>query len=122
MRLIVNGIETYAATGGSAFDPARPVVFVHGAGLDRTVWVLLSRWFAHHGSSVLAPDLPGHGRSAGALLGSIAAMADWTVALVDAAGAAGETDRPLHGIAGGPGGGGAPPRRSGAGLVAPLPP
>ena len=88
MRLLVDGTETFAATGGRDFDPARPlVVFVHGAGLDHTVFALLSRWFAHHGSSVLAPDLPGHGRSAGAPLSSIAAMADWTAALIEAAGA-----------------------------------
>jgi pimeloyl-ACP methyl ester carboxylesterase len=35
---------------------------------------------------VLAPDLPGHGHSAGQPLDSIAAMADWTVALIEAAG------------------------------------
>jgi pimeloyl-ACP methyl ester carboxylesterase len=34
---------------------------------------------------VLAVDLPGHGRSAGPPLASIEAMADWTVALLDAA-------------------------------------
>ena len=39
------------------------------------------------GFGVLAPDLPGHGRSAGPALGDIAAMADWTAALVSAAGA-----------------------------------
>ena len=36
---------------------------------------------------MLAPDLPGHGRSAGTPLPTIAEMADWTVALLDAAGA-----------------------------------
>ena len=35
---------------------------------------------------MLAPDLPGHGRSAGPPLSSIAAMADWTAALIAAAG------------------------------------
>ena len=35
---------------------------------------------------MLAPDFPGHGRSAGAPLSSIAALADWTAALIDAAG------------------------------------
>jgi len=35
----------------------------------------------------LAPDLPGHGRSSGAPLPHIADMADWTAALLDAAGA-----------------------------------
>ncbi len=34
---------------------------------------------------MLAPDLPGHGRSGGAPLPTIAAMADWTAALLDAA-------------------------------------
>lgn len=87
MYLVVNGTRTYAATGGRDFDPALPlVVFLHGAGLDHTVWALLARWFAHRGSSVLAPDMPGHGRSDGEPLGSIAAMADWTMALIEAAG------------------------------------
>ena len=36
---------------------------------------------------MLAPDLPGHGRSAGAPLASVEAMADWLLALLDAAGA-----------------------------------
>ncbi len=88
MHLVVNGVKTYAATGGRNHDPALPlVVFVHGAGLDHTVWALLARWFAHRGWGVLAPDLPGHGRSDGEPLGSIAAMADWTAALIAAAGA-----------------------------------
>jgi len=88
MRLKVNTAEVYAATGGRPFDPKLPLaVFLHGAGLDHTVWVLLARWFAHHGYAVLAPDLPGHGRSAGEPLPSIAAMADWTDALITAAGA-----------------------------------
>ena len=88
MHLVVDGIKTFAATGGRAFDPALPaVVFVHGAGLDHTVWALLARWFAHRGFAVLAPDLPGHGRSGGEPLVSIVAMADWTAALIAAAGA-----------------------------------
>jgi pimeloyl-ACP methyl ester carboxylesterase len=37
---------------------------------------------------VLAPDLPGHGRSSGAPIPTIAGMADWTAALLDAAGVA----------------------------------
>jgi len=88
MRIMVDGHETFAATGGRDFDAALPLtVLVHGAGFDHSVWALLSRYFAHHGAGVLAPDLPGHGRSAGAPLTSIAAMADWVSALIDAAGA-----------------------------------
>jgi pimeloyl-ACP methyl ester carboxylesterase len=88
MQLSVNGIETFVATGGREFDTSLPaVVFLHGAGFDHTTWALHSRWFAHHGHGVLAPDLPAHGRSSGAPLPDIAAMADWTAALLDAAGA-----------------------------------
>lgn len=87
MHLVVDGVKAFAATGGRDFDPALPlVVFLHGAGCDHTVWALLARWFAHRGWSVLAPDLPGHGRSGGEPLDSIAAMADWTSALIAAAG------------------------------------
>src|SRR5271168_4160199 len=89
MKLSVNGSETFVATCGRAFDPALPtVVFLHGAGFDHSAWAQHTRWFAHHGFSVLAPDMPGHGRSPGPALTTIAAMADWTAALLDAAGAA----------------------------------
>jgi pimeloyl-ACP methyl ester carboxylesterase len=89
MQLSVNGIDTFVATGGREFDKSQPaIVLLHGAGFDHSTWALHSRWFAHHGFAVLAPDLPGHGRSSGAPLPAIAEMADWTAALLDAAGAA----------------------------------
>jgi pimeloyl-ACP methyl ester carboxylesterase len=88
MQLSLNGVETFVATGGKPFDPSLPaVVLLHGAGFDHSTWALHSRWFAHHGYAVLAPDLPGHGRSAGKPLPTIAEMADWTTRLLDAAGA-----------------------------------
>lgn len=87
MHLTVNGKEVFAGTGGRDFDPSLPaVVFLHGAGMDHSVWALHARAFAHHGFAVLAPDLPGRGRSAGPALNSITALANWTAALVDAAG------------------------------------
>ncbi len=87
MKLEIDGREVFATTGGAAFDPAKPaVIFLHGAGFDRTTWRLQTRWFAHHGWSVLAVDFPAHGRSAGPMLISVAAMADWTVKLIEAAG------------------------------------
>jgi pimeloyl-ACP methyl ester carboxylesterase len=77
----------YAYTGGKPFDATWPcVVFIHGALNDHSVWTLLARWCAHHGFSVLALDQPGHGRSAGAPLASVEALADWVLALLDAAG------------------------------------
>ncbi|MBW6495218.1 MAG: alpha/beta hydrolase [Burkholderiaceae bacterium] len=85
----VNGRRAYAYTGGRSFDPAAPVVaFVHGAQHDHSVWILQSRYLAHHGRSVLAVDLPGHGRSAGPALATVEAMADWLQALLAAAGVA----------------------------------
>ena len=88
MLLRADNIETFASNGGRAFDPSlRLAVFLHGAGLDHSVWALQSRWFAYHGWSVLAPDLPGHGRSGGEPLASIEAMADWVIRLIEAAGA-----------------------------------
>jgi pimeloyl-ACP methyl ester carboxylesterase len=89
MQLQVNGTDIFIATGGREFDPALPTVtMLHGAGFDHTSWALHSRWFAHHGYGVLAPDLPGHGRSAGMPLSTIADMADWVAALLNAAGVA----------------------------------
>src|SRR6202171_1858129 len=89
MQLSVNGSDTFIATGGREFDPSLPtIVLLHGAGFDHSSWALHSRWFAHHGHNVLAPDLPGHGRSPGPPLPAISEMADWTAALIEAAGPA----------------------------------
>ena len=87
MKLLVDDRAVFAATGGRPFDAAPPtILFLHGAGLDHTVWALQTRYFAHHGFGVLALDLPGHGRSAGPALGTIARLADWLTRLMDAAG------------------------------------
>jgi pimeloyl-ACP methyl ester carboxylesterase len=67
----------YAYTGGKTFDAAKPtVVFLHGAQHDHSVWILQSRYLAHHGYGVLALDLPGHMRSEGPALETVEAMAD----------------------------------------------
>ena len=85
MYLNVDGQRAY--TGGKPFDPALPcAVFVHGAQNDHSVWGLQTRWFAHHGYSVLAVDLPGHNRSEGPPLATVEQMADWIAALLRAAG------------------------------------
>lgn len=85
MKIELQGRSAYAYTGGRPFDPALPcVVLVHGALNDHSVWGLQSRYLAHHGHSVLAVDLPGHGRSEGPALSSVEAMADWLVALLGA--------------------------------------
>lgn len=87
MFLTVDNNAVFAATGGKNFDAAKPtVIFIHGAGVDHTCWQLQSRWFAWHGWSVLAIDLPGHGRSEGDPLPTATDMAAWVGRLMDAAG------------------------------------
>ena len=88
MRVTVGADEAFVGTGSRALEDASgtPVVFVHGAGMDHTVWVMPARHFARTGRMVIAPDLPGHGRSGGAPLGSVAHMADWLSELLDALG------------------------------------
>ena len=88
MLLEVNGKQAYAYTGGKAFDASLPAVaFVHGAQHDHSVWIMQSRYLAHHGYGVLALDLPGHGRSAGPALARVEDIADWVAAAIAAAGA-----------------------------------
>lgn len=89
MMLQVQGATTYCYTGGKPFDAAKPtVVFIHGVLNDHSVWILQSRYLAHHGFNVLAVDLPGHCRSAGDAPASVEEAADFVVALLDAAGLA----------------------------------
>ena len=87
MRLSVNGARTYCYTGGKPFNPAQPtVVFIHGVLNDHSVWILQSRYLAHHGWNVLAVDLPGHCRSGGDAPSSVEEAAGFIGALLDAAG------------------------------------
>jgi pimeloyl-ACP methyl ester carboxylesterase len=79
--------EAYAYTGGKAFDAKLPtVVFIHGVLNDHSVWILQSRYLAHHGFNVLAVDLPGHGRSGGDAPRSVEEAAAFVAQLLDAAG------------------------------------
>ncbi len=79
--------QIYAYTGGKAFDPAKPtVVFIHGVLNDHSVWILQSRYLAHHGWNVLAIDLPGHCRSGGEPPASVEEASQAIVGLLDAAG------------------------------------
>ena len=88
MNIVVDGVNIFVATGGCAFDQKKPtVVFVHGSGLDHSTWALQARWFAFHGFSVLAPDLPGHSLSDGEPLKSIESMGKWLVKTIKHSGA-----------------------------------
>ena len=77
MDLGIPGSRIHAYTGGKPFDPQLPcVVLIHGAQHDHSVWILQSRYLAHHGHAVLALDLPGHGRSDGPPAATVEAIAD----------------------------------------------
>ena len=84
----VQGQRAFYSNGnGGPLDAARPsVAFIHGGGMEHSVWTLPARYFARHGYNVFAFDLPGHGRSAGKPLTSIGAMADWVKAALDGLG------------------------------------
>lgn len=87
MLLELRDVPVYVYTGGRRLDTSLPaLVFIHGAQNDHSVWALQSRYLAHHGHGVVAPDLPGHGRSGGKPLTSIEAMSDWVLALLDGLG------------------------------------
>jgi len=89
MQIALPAATCYAYTGGKDFDPAQPsMVFIHGVLNDHSVWILQSRYFAHHGWNVLALDLPGHGRSGGTAPASVAQGADAVLAVLDALGVA----------------------------------
>jgi pimeloyl-ACP methyl ester carboxylesterase len=84
VNLTVAGQSVFAYTANHDIDPAkRTLVFAHGAGLDHSWFGLQSRYFGYHGWNVLALDLPGHGRSPGPALGSVRAMADWLVEILN---------------------------------------
>jgi pimeloyl-ACP methyl ester carboxylesterase len=86
MELTVNGAKTYCYTGGKPFDKSKPtVVFIHGVLCDHSVWILQTRYLAHHGWNVLAVDLPGHARSEGEAPSTVEDGAEFVGKLLDAA-------------------------------------
>lgn len=86
MNLNVNGATTYCYTGGKPFDAAKPTaIFIHGVLGDHSVWILQTRYLAHHDWNVLALDLPGHCRSSGTPPANVEEAADFVLALMDAA-------------------------------------
>lgn len=87
IQITVQGAKIFCYTGGKPFEAARPtVVFIHGVLNDHSVWILQTRYFAHHGWNVLALDLPGHCKSEGEPPASVEEAADFVLALLDAAG------------------------------------
>jgi len=84
MQFVLNNKKVFAYTAAHELDPDKPtMVFVHGAGLDHSLFGLQSRYFGYHGWNVLAVDLPAHGRSEGPPISSVEEMADWIFRVLD---------------------------------------
>jgi pimeloyl-ACP methyl ester carboxylesterase len=87
MKISVNHLQAYVYTGTKTIDLTKPsVVMVHGAQHDHSVWILQSRYLAHHGFNAIAVDLPGHGKSDGEALSSVEDIARWLLSLINALG------------------------------------
>ena len=89
MKTCVQGHDLYAYTGGKPFNPEQPTaVFIHGVLNDHSVWILQTRYLAHHGWNVLALDLPGHCKSEGPPPERVEQAASTVIALLDSMGIA----------------------------------
>ncbi|RMX08320.1 alpha/beta hydrolase [Corticibacter populi] len=87
MRIELPHSSLFAYTAGKPLRPEQPtMVFIHGVLNDHSVWILQSRYFAHHGWNVLAIDLPGHGKSSGTAPATVEDAAQGVIELLDAAG------------------------------------
>jgi len=87
MDIKINDAPVYVATGGKEFNSELPtVLFLHGSGGDHRTWALQTRWFAYHGYSVLAPDLPGHSLSGGKAFKTIEESGTWLAEFLDKTG------------------------------------
>lgn len=88
MRCLVNGRTVHVEEGRVMSGDSIPVVLLHGACNDHRVWSPVLPGLQQAGFAVYAPDLPGHGQSAGPLLTSVPEMAAWLIALLEACGIA----------------------------------
>lgn len=84
MKLRIAGAQIFVGQGGVDWRAdRRTLVLQHGAGMDRTVWVLLARYLARHGFNLVCADLPAHGGSRGEALTTIEAQAGFLWQLLD---------------------------------------
>ena len=89
MDILVDGTAVgLRCHGAQSFADALVPVFVHGAGMDQSIWAPLTDELTAADRPFLALDLPGHGSSAGAHRGRVEAAADWLAEAIAAAGIA----------------------------------
>jgi len=87
MYVKVNQYNTCVNTDNESVDLSKPcLVLLHGSGMDHHFWSQQIDDIASQGMSVIAPDLPGHGKSEGPPLESVEAMGRWVWDFIDALG------------------------------------
>ena len=62
---------------------SKPIIFIHGTGMDHTVWTLPVRHFLRKKRDVLAIDLPGHGKNTDKPLSTISKISDYLYRFLD---------------------------------------
>ena len=61
----------------------KPIIFIHGTGMDHTVWTLPVRHFLRKKRDVIAIDLPGHGSNQDKTLSSVEKISGYIYAFLD---------------------------------------
>ncbi len=85
MKIKYKDYDVYVYTGGEQHQSNRDtMLFIHGAGMDHTVWTLFSRFWAKAGGcNVVALDLPGHGLTGGEPVDTIEQHAEFVCGVLD---------------------------------------
>ncbi|MEW5725086.1 MAG: alpha/beta hydrolase [Thermodesulfobacteriota bacterium] len=79
----LDGVAIGFGTGAAGVRPGRPsLVCIHGTGGSRATWRFQLEGL-EGAMNVAAPDLPGHGRTPGPVLSSVAALAEWTARVLE---------------------------------------
>jgi pimeloyl-ACP methyl ester carboxylesterase len=89
MQVEIDGETIHVCDWGQPLRAEAPsLIWLHGAGMDHSVWTLQARAKAFHDGNSLAVDLPGHGRSGGIAFATIAEASSWLLRLLDRLGIA----------------------------------
>lgn len=84
MMVEVAGQSVSIALGGvKPVKGAPAILFIHGAGGNKGAWLPILNLASEAGISILAPELPAHGKSGGRALTSIEEISAWLLELVD---------------------------------------
>ena len=81
--LEIDGRRVCVSDSGTQAAAAPAIVLIHGAGHDHHVWDEVATVLSGAGARTVAPDLPGHGASAGPALADVDAQARWLLRVIE---------------------------------------